>query len=144
MGIFRKEKPFQDPIDHEAKTMLSEFLKDYQSEKESISLFLNLISEKYHSSFFTSMTLKNFQGYLNEKVGELNGKLKELRNKKENNEIDSILKEVIIIQHIINYYNNKSKLEKIFKIDQRKTKLQDFIIMLKNRKEYLEEILNLK
>jgi len=143
MGIFRKEKPSQDPMDHEAKIMLSEFLRNYKAEKEQIDLFLKIMLKEYHSSYFLLMTLEDFQEDLNEKKEELNEKLKELENEKEINKINSILKEIMIIQHMINYYSNKLDLETISKIDQQKTKLRDFIIMLKNRKEYLEEVLNL-
>jgi predicted RNA-binding protein with EMAP domain len=90
------------------------------------------------------MTLEDFQEYLNKTREELNEKFNELENKKEINKINSTLQEIITIQHIISYYINKSGLEKIPKIDQQKIKLKDFITMLKNRKEYLEEILNLK
>jgi hypothetical protein len=141
MGIFNKKKRPPD----ETGLMLQKLQENSKKEFQNIESFFNiLIDYNYQNPKTLNMTLEEFLKYLEGKRGEINNKLSMENNSYRANLLFNEMDVINKINSFINSYIDYSQMKtyNIPEINFKKTKLYEFLNIIKNRKEYLNKLLN--
>lgn len=138
MSIFRKGKKENAPIN----AMLQKLINEYKDEIKSIDDFYDAISY-YQNSQTLNFTLEALIDFLEEEKERLNNSLLLQTNPQK---LSQIYKEIARIDYIKNFIEKYIRLSldkkySINPIDYEQTTLANFLLILKKRKNYINEVL---
>ncbi|MGC8775843.1 MAG: hypothetical protein ACP5QN_00820 [Minisyncoccia bacterium] len=147
MSIFKFGKKDKSPQPDETSLMLKKLKEDCEKESNAIEIFLNDLNEYNLQNFETlNMTLENFLEYIAEKKEEIENQMQFENNPNKINLLYQKIKDLNKIQSAIHFFISRSQ-AKIYNFPEiyfPKTKLYEFINILKSRQYYLKELLDLK
>jgi hypothetical protein len=144
MSIFRKKDKNPD----ETSLMLKDLEKNSKEEIQKIEFFFKFLNEyRYKNAETLNMNLEDFLEYLVEIEEETNDKIQNQQKSYQNKiNLDPLFQKYYDLKKIKEFIHSvikksQTKIYNLPEINFQKTKLKEFINIIEERKNYLNEIL---